>query len=420
MKVICLARRSTSSAAGGSEKGFSDVLASIEILLTEERNENTMKKTAVFMVTVLLVLSIMTGIVVADSAYGDGVVSSNSTFKHKLTLTEDPYTLGYNIAYKFTVEGDPKGIWPNSGETYDATGFVTGNPVISSVAYHPGDAFPNGVKETTATVDWSHVTFYEPGNYYWKIKEAVDTDNTDSNIPEGKLDDDPKYYYIWAAVTDKNLDGKLEVEIGQLCDVENLTHKEDPERQFPATTVNLTVKKTVTGNQGSRDQYFPFAITIYEGDGVSLSHTYKVTGNFSTTDQVKSSPYNKNDNVNQPTNEIDARTKPFIIWLKHGEDFKIEGLPYGCGYKIEETAAGYTTITNVEGDTDCNKSTDNKIVDDSSLTAINGTIVAFTNNRDADVPTGVYLETCAPVLGLILAAVLLTLVFGLKRREENL
>ena len=390
-----------------------------------------MKKRLLFLVLMLLVLSAATG--AAPANYPPARMDGDSQFTHTLNLTEDPFTLGYNIAYKFSVteDGYPKGIWQTIGSTpneiYDATGFVSGYPKITdSAKYTAGDDF--GVthkKTTTIPVDWSGVTFSEPGVYFWEVKEEIDWANTNAPDDE-KLDKNPKNYYIWAYVTDENQDGTLEVHAGQLlADSQDIkpNSKKDPVRNYPATTVDLEIKKTVSGSQGSRDQYFPFTVQITEA-GYSASHLYDVSGNYTKqNDVIISSPYYKGEPaVTQPEGQVNlsGSTHSFTVWLKHGEDFKISGLPYGSSYTISEVADGYTTSIDItNGDTtDAEKS--DKSISDPSLTYTQGTTtVKFNNERDGDIPTGIEMETGAPIIGLLLAAGLLALVFMPKRREEN-
>ena len=53
---------------------------------------------------------------------------------------------------------------------------------------------------------------------------------------------------------------------------------------------------------------------------------------------------------------------------------------------------------------------------DTALTA--STTVAFTNDKQAVVPTGVVLNTSAPLMGLLLAAALLLMINAGKRKFE--
>ena len=373
-----------------------------------------MKKTAVFMAVILFLLSILTGTVVAQftSAYTP-VKPENTQFDHTLTLTDEPYVLDYTFVYSFTVSENPTVVVPVGLPTT----VVTGSPKISDVTYGPADTFDptTGELTKTVTVDWSGVTFSEPGTYYWKVTKAI----KDKGGAPQELSNNSEETFLYAYVTDEGVQG-LKVITGLSKNV-TLKDKTGLDDHYPATTVDLSAGKKVTGTQGSKDQYFKFEISVKPSG--SSNRSYNISG-FDPADTVNASPYN--DSVTQPKSPITlpgGQSTLITVWLKHDQTFKIKNLPYGSSYTVTETAAGYSSTYEVSGDATDDASSkdisrgDGISVSDSSITK--STTVEFTNNKDGEVPTGIALESGAPVMGMILTAGLLALVFAPKRRKEN-
>ena len=365
-----------------------------------------MKKTIIFMAVILTALSVMTGFVWADYT---PVKPSNGAVSHTMELTKAPYHLDYPITYSFAVsdlQSIPEGL----------TSTVSGTPAIASVSYGPEDDFAGatGHKITkTAAVDWSGVTFSEPGIYYWKVTKSANN----GGAPE-ELSNNSQETWLFAFITDVN--GTLTAASTGLSTTSELTAKADLQDQYPATTVDLSVGKTVTGNQGSKDQYFKFDISVTPAG--SAARSYVISG-FDPAATVNASPYN--DGAVQPSNPVSmtgGQATTITVWLKHGQTFKIEDLPYGSSYTVTETATGYTATYTVSGDNTNSSANDiasgsGTSVSDSSVTA--DSTVQFTNNKEATPPTGIDTRSAASVMGLIFASVLLVLVFAPKRREEN-
>ncbi|MBQ6510165.1 MAG: hypothetical protein IJI07_11880 [Flexilinea sp.] len=395
-----------------------------------------MKKYILFIAVMLLALSAVTGASLAASVYDDPSVEDDypvtvdpltRTITHEMTLTTSD-TLDYTITYEFSV-GDPQILKPET-TTYTTSDFVEGKPTIASVTYSPADntctvegcdSFAGDrtvVKEVS--VDWTGVKFKEPGFYYWQINKTVDK----HGAPQDPSNDGANgNLYLVAFVIDDGT-GNLVLQNIVLSRDMNVSKetKKELEDSYPAQTFRLSVKKTVTGNQGSKDQYFEFLIKITPGGGAYRGYT--ISG-FDPQATVRESPYNRNVS-NQPVPDttvyMDGGVENEIpVWLKDNQTFTIDNLPYNTQYTVEEVsvyAEGYTTTYKVSGDVDPTGTTGNGlVVTDSALT--NTTTIEFINNRDTEIPTGINLETGAPVMGLIMTAVLLRFVFVPKRKKEN-
>lgn len=369
-----------------------------------------MKKLAILSLALMLMLSTIGLPALADDAHYTAVTPGNSSFNHTMELTESPYKLDYTITYSFAA-GTPT---VKSPVGLNASDVIDGKPVIASVSYGPEDDFagaPGHKITNTVAVNWSGVSFKEPGVYYWEITKTAD----DGGAPLVLSNYNDKTY-LFALVTDVN--GVLEAASTGLSTSAELTAKVDMQDQYPATAVDLSVGKTVTGTQGSKEQYFKFEIQIKPAG--SATRNYQISG-FDPATDVNKSPYN--NGATQPTNPVsltgNSQTK-ITVWLRHGQTFTINDLPYGTSYTvIESENDGYDkTTTVVDGDNTNIEANDIKngngnTVTDSSLT--DDTTVQYTNHKDADVPTGISLSSGAAIMGILLALGLLALAFVPKR-----
>ena len=127
-----------------------------------------MRKLMILSLALILTLSVIVCPALAGVIDYTAVTPDNSSINHTMTLTESPYNLDYTITYSFAA-GTPT---VKSPDGLAAADVITGTPAIASVSYGPDDNFAAaaGHKITkTAAVDWSDVSFQEPGVYYWEI-----------------------------------------------------------------------------------------------------------------------------------------------------------------------------------------------------------------------------------------------------------
>ena len=173
---------------------------------------------------------------------------------------------------------------------------------------------------------------------------------------------------------------------------------------------DVTVTKSVTGNQGNKNKEFSFNVTLtglvaggtYHYTDATGDHTFTATNGTHTLSDVK---------------------------LKDGQSITFVDLPYAATYDVTETATsaeGYKTTAAVSGtDTTVTTNTANgqgaggQVVDNNSgdnpgLTG-NAT-VTFTNNKQGTIPTGVLL-TIAPFAALMLVG-LAGVVIVLKKKKN--
>lgn len=215
------------------------------------------------------------------------------------------------------------------------------------------------------------------------------------------------------------------------------------------TTKDLTITKTVTGNQGSRDQYFKFTVTIRNA-GTGTVMTLDTSGAETTTHANTATSHavatmneaNQKDDDNEDTepvlytqDEFDAyvaangenpawavgdvktpgRTAKagqqiiaedgsvtFDFYMHHGQSIVLKGIPKNATWEIvEENAAGYTTT----------KTNDTGTIIDEDITS------DWTNHREGTIPTGL-IATIGAGVGLVAIAGAGIVLASKKKKED--
>ena len=234
-------------------------------------------------------------------------------------------------------------------------------------------------------------------------------------------------------------------------------------------TNKLKITKTVTGNQGSRDQYFKFTLKSNPANDSRIADTAvfyisKTESNLSTTlsgDTAPNSATNSTytsttiSNANkrsEPATGMDttkilgtftgAQLKEGVdFYLQHDQYITVTGLPTGTvtevgeDYKVKYEAKSGANLDNVTGDTwntDTNAyNTGEPIVNgDGAVGTADGVSavdtnmkgdaqVDFTNTKEGVIPTGVILSVAAPVIIGIIAAAGIIAIFIRKRRKAD-
>ena len=381
----------------------------VRLISSLQKGKRFMKKNFILFVLLMSALLIAASAlpVTAASVY-TAVTPANTTFDYSLELRSAPYHLDANVTYTLNIDSNV--VIMNPSGVSNTSDFVTGFPVFSganSLTYTPAQFEDKTDHKVTnsLTVDWSNVEFYQPGVYYWTVTKTKDA----SLLPteqQDKLTNNYGNTILIVYVLENN--GYLSVQsaqIGLKLDETSITKITEMDDLYEPVPKNLTITKTVTGNLGSKDQYFEFKINLTLPANVT-AQGYDTDGDFDNTATVQASPYYKTgDSVSQPGSYKRLHSgvnNEFSVWLKHGQSFVLKGLPVGTSYKISESADGYTTTsTNAEGE----------------LTSTHPT-AAFINDKTESSPTGMTLETGAPVIGLLLGLAFLT-VAGLSRRKKQ-
>ena len=269
--------------------------------------------------------------------------------------------------------------------------------VQNPTTFTAGEAATGGKISKPITFDFSNIQYSEPGFYKYTVVETQDPATV-----SGLTNNTTTTKYLEVMVVDDN--GTLKVEKSYMYETDSSTKSDKFDCAF--TTGSLTFNKTVTGNQGSHDQYFKFSISIPANTGAKFTVTGQdkaPVANAATTYTVDE--MTTANNIDDLTSTGTTITHDF--YLQHGNSVVISGIPVGTEYTITETAAdGYTTTIKVDGET---------------ADAATGTVkeggsnVEFTNNKEGVIPTGVILDSAPFILIIGLAAA--ALIFTAARKK---
>lgn len=385
------------------------------------------RKAIALLGAVMLCMSLAVPALAVDTLYTP-VAGTSTTFQKALVLDKDANVPTIQFAYSIAPgtavaasNGKMEIIAPSV-----ATG-VTGTPSIANVSYAPGDATvttAEGVTLTaeqkaalkTATVDFSGVTFAEPGIYRYLITEtSADQQGMtyDTQLAD-KTNGVAKQRTLDVYVTDS--DGSLVVSNYVIHELVNdiaagnnngsdvAATLADKSKGFvnEYATVDLTLSKTVTGNQGSQDKYFKFTVAITNAgananlnvdmSGAQTAPAKSVATVYSAEEMAAANSADDNANVDGQqwaTDASGAVTK--TVYLKHNQSIVIKGLASGAKY----------TITEVPEDYKCDKA-NNQVAETNGMTQ--DATVEFQNTRDGIVPTGV-IVSAAGGIALALAGI---------------
>ena len=311
-----------------------------------------------------------------------------------------------------------------------------------------------------AMVDFSSVHFSEPGVYRYKITENASGE-------KGITDDTtPRFLDVYVQSDDT---GKLTIG-GYVFHTENAAQPKgttagsnNPDgknkgftNQYATSDIILT--KNVTGNQGYRDQYFRFHVDITDLD--ANARMFVTDGGGSRTAYAKANTvaydYDKDtgtrtdrqarfvaqkgsfDDVTAAQGAdadmsglaltADGEGKAsFDVYLKHGETVKLNGLTADAKYTIKETSEDYSaSATKAVAGTDgatairlAHATEDHSDTTPENVLSANDETVAFTNNREGTLPTGIYHNNRAAFNIMGVAAAGGAIAIAIRKRRKS-
>ena len=369
-----------------------------------------------------------------------------------------------NATFAFTVApGDAISADTSSNGVMEVMAGV-GSPTIANVTFAPGDTtataagtnidvartqqdrtgtagtdtvqLDSGEKYATkqATVDFSGVSFNEPGIYRYIITETANTDHAAAGI----IHDTDTDRVLDVYVTDDG-NGALvvsgyvlhtdeeDVAIGSTMGSGDVAQAgaalDDKTDGFTNEYVSkdLKIEKEVTGNQASRDKYFEFTVTctdVADADSyvVSIADDNDANTNDGSADATSGAAKTggtiaANAGKTNPTTVTGAQLKAGQkFYLQHGQSVVIRGLALNASYTVTENAEDYKSAVK-SGDT--NSGVIGTVAGSNKMAT-----AGFTNTRDGIIPTGVMSAVAGglALLGIGAAGIGLT---SLRKKEED-
>lgn len=278
-----------------------------------------------------------------------------------------------------------------------------------------------------STINFSGVSFKEPGIYRYIITEKANSDNAAKGIIH---DDDTDRVLDVYVIDNGEGDGTLEVSGYVLHkDVSDVAMNEtngsvggelaDKTDGFTNEyeSKDLKISKEVSGNQASRDKWFELTATVTE---VNDTDTYTVSiaddqngntndGNADATSGTTTATIAANRNKTNPISVTGAQLKAGVkFYLQHGQSVVIRGLAPNASYKVIENAEDYASSI-LEGKT--NEGVIGEVASDKLAEA------GFLNTRNGVIPTGVILDSAPFILIIGLAAAALIFTAARKRNR---
>lgn len=246
-------------------------------------------------------------------------------------------------------------------------------------------------------------TFPHAGQYVYTVKETKPTSATENMSYDGHQ------YTVYVDVANKDNNGLY---IKQIKAQKNSDEGKADAINFNNTYVaksQLKISKNVTGDLGNHQKPFTFKIQFAKnalesaGGSIATVAANKVTEENSTT----------------PVTSLEA-DKTYTFTLKHGEDLTFNNLPVGTKYTVTEVGdSDYTPSftlngqTKTEGNKGQDLTTDQKVINEGQNE------VAYTNEDNTTVITGVVINNLPYILLAGLGAVGFAVLAVLKRRKLN-
>lgn len=363
--------------------------------------------------TLLLLVSLLA---MSVSAVNGGT----TTFNKYLILNENAHVPDAEFTFTITA-GTAVPASPETGMPAIYAGI--GAPTVSVAAFSPDDTATTEVENSEVTletgeayakklvtVDFSSVGFTAPGIYRYTITENDPTSQSGVAIKGNST----RTLDVYVEYTDDNAT-TLAVTHYVLQDGTANPNTATKSKGFTNTytTYDLTLTKDVTGNQGNRDKYFRFEVTIANAVA-GTKYTVTVPSGLTQNDLEGADQLT---DINKGELVATGGTVTAVYYLKDGQSITIQGLTPATTYAITEAsyaADGYTTKYQIDsnGEQTAN-SFDAQTMGETSHT------VTFTNSKSGTVPTGILLET-APylILGAVVVAGLVVL-FATRRRRTR-
>ena len=430
--------------------------------MKRKRSNRFLAIIATFVLAILVVVPVMNVLSTKAAKYAQSVTGPNNvTFTKYLVIPNNltipaktfTYTVTAGTAETGSTSKMPVYAGNDSGRTsgFPAAGIELNATFTDGETTTPGVA-DDGIANDTdhkyasklVTIDLSGVTYSEPGIYRYIVTEnqtvagisydtnAVRTldvyveDNNGSLVIAGQV----MYYGTpndTADTRDYKNAKKSDIEEGNKCN----TYV----NAYPSH--NLYIGKKVSGNQGSKDKYFRFIITITnpgKNSTINVTGQYdlKVAQNVNGATVIDSSDSLNTDyefeNPVSLTSDDDGNPIVAVFYLQNNQYINLMGIPTGATYKVEENnyeSEGYTKQSADSASFEItNSSTSDTITFSDPTEGSIGTVdikTGFTNTKAGVIPTGVILSVAPWVIAgiVVIGGIVFFAIRSRKKYEEQ-
>ena len=309
--------------------------------------------------------------------------------------------------------------------TIGTASFATGETAYTSVQGTDEVTLDSGEKyaKKAVTVNFSNVTFNQPGIYRYVITEDMTNAANKAVSYDTQTSGTAGTRYLDVYVVDNA--GALSVSQYVMHETAAVVPNNDADDKADdkssgfvneITSHEIEFGKEVTGNQGSKDKYFKYTLTI---SNAQANTTYEVDLTNAEAAPVKTDA-TKYATMSNPstimTGSHGVVTEYF--YLKDGQYITIKGLPEGYLYELSEDAEDYTSSNGITAANNAgNTAYSDPVV---NTTGVNADIkTGFTNERTGTIPTGVLLTIAPFAIGLLLFGALAIFFIARKKKREE-
>lgn len=423
------------------------------------------KRKLIALITVMLMVIMTVMPVSAASTYGDGVAAQNVEF-NKILIVKQGDDIP-DVSFDYTVSVPSAKIDAVPDVTLEVLPGV-GTPTVSTVTYSKTADTKDATSKVTGydtitktvTVDFTGIKFNEPGVYRYYIQEKDDQvpgvvydvdatsittqgdryrtldvyveDDTTTSLGlkitgyvmyDGQVADAPavpgttETAASGAAITSTVTVTDLKGDSQGASRITGATKTDNIMNYFDA--YNVTISKTVEGNQGSKDKYFEFT---FEVNGLSAGTKYIVDISNAEANPTATPATTVTVAANPTTVTADASgaiSQKF--YLQHGQSIIIRGLARDTKYTVSENKEDYKASIVATEDVVDNSVTIANTGDSATDSGIVGnTALAFTNTRDGIIPTGILLSaTPWIIVGVVVVAGLAFFAIRSRRKYDE-
>lgn len=343
----------------------------------------------------------------------------------------------------------------NDGDDTTATvNFTSGDTATAEASVATGKT----VKFTTASdtsdekfalkkieIDFSGISFQEPGIYRYIITEAA----AGTDQAAGVTNDTDSTRVLDVVVEDSSEGSVNKLKIGnyilhdKVSDVPvkaagNTATIADKSSGFTNKydAYDLVFSKTVKGNQGSKDKYFKFDVSISGAKGAEIAVSGQGTDFAAEPEKSTSTTYLASDMKTANTKDEDTGLEgqqlkadadgniTATFYIKHGQKVTLQGIPAGAKYTVTETQEDYTasvSVTETADPSDAAANSDKNGITDQNTGIQGNTTAAFTNTREGTIPTGILSNVALPagIISLAVAGAVGSVIYIKKKKSEE-